>query len=552
MNKVYKYGLLAPTAGENIINQQCDLAWRSAVARARVENDYRRERRELERMNLPMVARIHDLEAQIECSRAVLRGLRTGRDKPDGLDAEALRQGIATWREEIRQLRPEAARERAAFRGTGQAATIKQARHDRLLELAQAFAGAGLFWGQRQLVELAHDQRCKIREDSLRIPTEWDAVGIQLQGGLPVEGVEEDPRLCLTPAAPVPGRSGKPCRRLRLRIGPADGVAEWPIILHRPLPADSTIRFAKVRRERIGRQLRWTAQLTLDMPDPVPVPRSEKMIAVAPRFVGSDDLGLVAATTRDYLGERTIYVLHPDIVGGLARATDLRAIRDTRRDAVLLAITAWLDQLAARPVGWPATIARWESCDRLRRFVWEWWRTHRVDGDDVVFADAEAWAYQDRHLWDYERHAERGALDRRLHDYRNWAAMLAERYDAIIVPGTDYRRMAVRRAEPERDHELSHEGSRQRVISSPGVLRTCLIAACASRGKRVLLSPHLEVETMWRERSSAVEKVRTARTAKFSARHHHPAGEEEEMRAAVVPSGEPLAEGAANDSPCGG
>lgn len=522
MVKVYKYGLLAPTAGAEIVAEQMDLAWRSAVARVRIETEYRERRAALERSALPTVGKIAGLTEDVERMRAALRQLRTGRKKPSTPEAILLTSEVRRVREQIKSLRPDAARERTAFRAAGELEALETWRKGKMLGAAQAFSAAGLFWGQRQLVEAAHDQRRKVWGERLRLPQGWGAVGIQIQGKLPVAEMAGDPRVQLSAPLPNPNRAGKRrdyLRLLRLRIGPNNAVGEWPIILHRPLPEDGVICHVKVTREQVGPKTRWAAHFTLDLPDPAQVVGDDSVVAVAPRFIGvADGRGLCVADIAASDGTRAAYLLHPQIVGGLRRAEDIRSIRDKARDALLPVIAEWAS--AGRvPEGWPKAIAQWESCNRLREFVRGWWAQHRVAGDEAIYELAVAWAYRDWHLWAYEHGASRGAIDRRTHDYRVWAATLAKQYGALKVSAHDFRQMAVRKAEPERETELSRKASRQRMMAAPGLLRSILIAAFVSRGKRVFLSPHGDADMMLRERSDAVEKVATARKAKFHKRH---------------------------------
>lgn len=516
--KVYKYGLLPPTAGAEVIAQQCDLAWRSAVARLRVYEAYRDRREALYQQQSELLARVAELRQRLAEARASLRRLRTGRRAPDSGEAALLKAQICAAAESLRAAREDAKGERQRVREAGGLAALDRDLKADYLSLARAFAAAGLFWGQRQLVEAAHDQRVKAR-DRLQVPQQWGAVGLQLQGGLPVDRLASDPRVSISPdATPIPGRHGQPRQRLRMRIAPGNGVAEWPIIMHRPLPAGAVLRFAKVVCESVGRRVVWTAHLTLAMPD-VETRTDGEAVAIRPTFARRTDGWLIVSEGHDAAGPLIPFALHPRIEGALAKVADLRSIRDKERDQVLAAIEAW--RQAVQPEGWPATIARWESCDRLRRFVRQWWAAHRVAGDEAIFAQAWAWSTQDLHLWDWERHAARKALGRRLHDYRVWAAGLAAQYAELVIPATDYRVVAKRKSTPERaETELTAAASRQRTLASPGLLRRVLVEAFRGRGGRVVELPAASSAlVLWRERSSGVEKVRAARKAKFASRH---------------------------------
>lgn len=524
--KVYKYGLLPPTAGAELVAQQCDLAWRSAVARLRAYEAYRDRRELLYQQQSDLLARVDEMRQRLEQARAALRRLRTGRKAPDSEAASLLRMQIRELAASLKASREAAKAERVRVREVGGLAALDRSLKDEYLSLARAFAAAGLFWGQRQLVEAAHDQRIKAR-DRLRIPEQWGAVGIQVQGGLSVDRLETDARVQITSEAlPIPGRHGKPRPRLSLRVAPENGVAEWPIILHRPLPDGAMIRFVKVVCESVGRRLSWTAHFTVVVPD-VTLRTDGDAVVVRPTFARQTNGWLIVAEGWDAAGPLTPLALHPRIEGALKKVADLRSIRDRERDTVLAAIEAWRQQV--QPAGWPLGIARWESCDKLRRFVRQWWAVHRTEGDETIFAQAQAWAQQDLHLWDWERNAARKALGRRLHDYRTLAAMLATQYGELVIPATDYRIVARRRSVPERaETELSAVASRQRMLASPGLLRRVLVEAFQSRGGRVREAPSApSALAMWRERSSAAEKVKTARKAKFSARHKVAMAEDE-------------------------
>lgn len=537
MTKVYRYGLLAPTEGAEIIAQQCDLAWRSAIARLRCYEAYRTEREAILQAEAPAYAEQQTVREQMTADREALRALRTGRELPTGPEADIIRARLAAAKARLAALATEAKEQRRQLIASGRFAALEERLRSDYLQLARMFAAAGLFWGQRQLVEAAHDQRIKAR-GHLRYPKTWGAVGIQLQGGLSPEALATDPRVSISPdALPVPGRSGKPRPRLRVRIAPHDGTAEWPIILHRPLPAEGSIRFVKVTSTRLGRQVRWEAHFTVTLPDPAPAVADGddgRVVAVRPTFtrIGEE---LVVAELADHVGDPggaaplPPEVLHPAVQGGLDRARGIQAVRDKARDGLLAAIGAVRASGSSLPRIIPPHIARWESCDKLRQFIVGPWKRAVMAGeapDDELWRMAVEWATHDAHLWDWQQHARARALARRLHLYRVFAARLVERYDTVLLPDINYASVAKRRAAPERDTELSAKASSQRVMAAPGLLRQCLEQACQARGKRVVLvQAHGSPLEMLRERSSGVIKQATARAAKFAKRHRSPAAE---------------------------
>jgi hypothetical protein len=521
--KVYKYGLLAPTAGGDVIAEQCELAWRASIAMLRAHEAYRVEREALQRQLSSLCDELAAVRQQIAEDRKTLRGLKTGRQEPKDDGAVAVRTRIQMAAQRAKELAPVAKAERQALRTGERMAALETSLEAEYLRLWRAFTAAGLFWGQRQLVASAHDQRVKAR-GRLRFPDRWGTVGIQIAHGMAPSALANDGRCELTDVQPVPGRKGKPRQRLRLRIGPNDAKAEWPIVLHRPLPEDASIRFVKVTCKRIGREIKWDAHFTINVPDvPVAAVVDPKVVTVRPTFtqVGGE---IIVAEMADAGGPLSPEALHPAVSGAVERARGLQAVRDKARDSLLAEIAARKERGESVPPVLPATIARWESCDRLRQFVLgPWSRAAATSPENAgeLFVVALAWAKHDLHLWDWERHAAETSVARRTHLYRCYAAGLAERYDTVVVPSVNYAEMAQRRAKPEQERELSKQASRQRVVAAPGLLRALVVQAFQSRGRQVIEVPANGSPAELLALARTVGRVKTVkvRAAKFAKRH---------------------------------
>lgn len=508
--KVYRYGLLTPTAGAELIDQQMDLAGRSAAARMRAYHDYCDARDDIYAHYAAAHTEMAALEGQIQMLRKALRADKRQTD---------LKATIHALRQRLREVRQRANTERAAVRAQGKLATLDAALKAEYLRLARLFTNAGLFWGQRQLVEAAHDQRVKTsRGQKPPVRTGFHAVGIQIAGGIAPAALAMDPRCSITDAQPVPGRMGQPRPRLRLRIGPHNGIAEWPIILHRDIPPDASIRFVKVTRRQVGFHTQWEAHLTVTIPDIIAPDDDGTAVAVKPRFRYDEATSaLVAADACGSDGQRSVYAVSSEVVDGIRLVCTLQSIRDRNRDAFLPALVAWMAE--TKPPHFPSTIARWESCNRLRAFVQGYWATHRLAGDESIFAQASAWARQDAHLWTWAANQRQKVLARRTHEYREWAARLAARYSTVVVDTVNYAHLAMRHARPEADSVLHKRASQQRMLAAPGMLRAAVVQAFQARGKRVVEVDPSDVETMLRERAGGREKTVGVRRAKFATRH---------------------------------
>jgi hypothetical protein len=575
--RVYRYGLLPPTAGEATIATQCDLAWRFACALFRLNEAYR-QAREARATEQPHAAPLREewqrLKAGIDEDRTILRQLGTGkprrrrpRSPADEEAAAALRQRIRERQARRKDLWPQVKAERGRLREAGYFAEIDAAHHAALEDLRHRFVDAGLFWGQQLLVEQAEQQRQQAGRDG-RPPQRWDVVGIQIQaasattyppkGLMPVGAVQAtkaDPRVWISPQAqPVPGRRGAPLPRLRLRISAAGSPmewAEWPIILHRPLGAvgytpqtralpkrarewviaeGAMVRWVKVTRTYIGPDVRWEAHITVDGPDPIPR-AGTRVLAVRPTFARGPNNSLIVAEFWDASGTLPPFALHPHILGegppgtgtgGFAGADRLQSIRDRERDTLITALRDWQAAWKPIPACWPTTLERWQSCQRLRAFVQTTWAQARVDGDESLYAMASRWAAHDAHLWRWARHALTTAIARRDHEVRVRAATLLSHYDILKIPTIEkvnYRRIARRHSAPEQEQELSDKGSHQRVWAAPGRLRERFIQAALARGLRVVETDPGRPEEIYRERPSDAPRRTTARAARFAKRH---------------------------------
>jgi hypothetical protein len=388
-----------------------------------------------------------------------------------------------------------------------------------------ARALCGVYWGTYLMVE-------KARKASNKMPlydkhggpndpafVRWDgktgAVGVQIQNGCdPTKLLGDSSTLLqIVPRHEEHRRGGTPdskrsiaaANMLRLRVG-SDGRApvwaEWPIILHRPLPKGSLVKEAKViRRVRAGRE-EWSAMITVTFD-------AESRPGVAPTGgkVGIDlgwrvmppptessprphQEGIRVASWLGDDGACGDLVLSPRDLSALSKADSLRAIRDrsfdlarakllNARDAGVL--PPWLNEEVK-------TLGLWKSPNRLARLTTRWKLQRREAGlrefavarrrhesDESVdarvqevmrdsdptqaaFVELEAWRYHDEHIMRWESDQRTGALRHRREVYRIFAARLTRRYSTIVLEGNfDLSEIAKR---PEVDEDAENETAR--------------------------------------------------------------------------------------------
>lgn len=513
---VYRYGLLPPTAGGDLIAEQISRAHQYAHRLTEIE----RTRRAAVQAAAPadVLALRAEVDARVAAlaeARQAIRATRqrtrtrseTAGDRERVTEARAaLREAKERWKVARAAAHEDAGaiERRAVIEGEAQAA-IREAR-----------ATSGVFWGTYLRVEQAAEQARRAPvEPHFRRWTGDGAVSVQCQHGLPVADLVDggDRRVQITAMPePIPGRKGKPRPRLRLRVGSEgrDPVwAEWPVILHRPLPSGSTLLWADVHRSRVAGRDEWSAHLTLRLAEDW---RREAcgtgLLAVDLGWRQRGDDILRVGYWRHEDGRHEEILLEPRIVTGLRKADDLRAIRDRHLDELRPWLAAWLHEhvswrpaaqelretrpwlavQAVSPPDWLAPLtehlALWRSPARFAALALRW-REARWDGDGDGYDRLVAWRRRDRHLWLWEVHQRRGVLRRRRDSYRVLAAHLARTAGTLVIEEFDLRPLAARPA-AESEEAPQAVARAHRVVAAVSDLRTCLRQAFLARGGRVV------------------------------------------------------------------
>lgn len=98
------------------------------------------------------------------------------------------------------------------------------------------------------------------------------------------------------------------------------------------------------------------------------------------------------------------------------------------------------------------------------------------------FAAIQAWAIQDRHLWEWQENQRINALRQRREFHRLVAVKLATQYETLILEDFDLSKMAKRPKVGEEKAKDSDTARSNRHMSAPGEFRTILIQAFRARG----------------------------------------------------------------------
>ena len=278
----------------------------------------------------------------------------------------------------------------------------------------------GLHWGTYQHADEAHSDSCRSTKifDDVRtfVPGDVGCVAVHLQPARTLDAAEDWIRIggVVRHGSEI-DKSGRvrPTRHreVKLRIGSGeDGPLRvtMHVLMHRELPKDGVVSWAKVKRFRVGSKFRWELLVTVTSSARESMSRdssSRRAHSVGVDIGWRQLEGRVRIAywwgTDGRSGEVTIsnYVLSGD-----DKADSIRARRDDEKNVMRGKIHAWISSLADRSL-WiveetrflPAWLKTWRFVRLVAR-----WRDERIPGDEEIYEAAVAWLKHDRHLWDWE------------------------------------------------------------------------------------------------------------------------------------------------------
>jgi len=529
--RCFKFGLLAPVAGADLVHEQMLLGHRyrnRLVELERARRDSYSDALTTDPKYAAIRGEVRELEEQYELQCAAIQESRSGSKRrlqePEGVESAAVLK---------KELRDRRKMLKAAEADARKRPDVKEAireSNDEFHEAGKAayaeYAELGLAWGTRcSWNRVAKDQFRKGPPPRYR---RWDggstiAVQLQSQGdrnGYGVEAIfgkdetESAARRLVqidrTPTARRAGRAGMlrraPTRKdigvVRLRVGSAgrDPVwAEWPVVLHRDLPRGARVKWVRVKAHRVATKLSWSLHIEFELPrswikEPCGEGGAVALDLNWRRVARADDLEQVTLKVGSWTaedGEGGNVLLNPNVSGQFEQADRNRGIRQTHFDEIKKALRPLLKaaRLGEEHRERVETLSRWKSMNRLAGLA-HWWRENRCPGDEVALAAMEAWRVRDKHLFEWKANARRKALERREHDYRNLAVTLARRYSVLIVENINLSTLAARHDPEAPDYEeRSDKASSQRFQSAPSELRKAFIQAFEDRGAEVIKVP---------------------------------------------------------------
>lgn len=519
--RVYSYGCFAPKTGRDVFEQQLRAAHNYYNKLVEIEHARRKaivEAKALMEDIAPLEQRVKELEFEIESALKALNAKRAGHDRNFDVKKESeYVKEIKAALKVARKVRSDKSKE---MKGDPRLKEIYKKAEDTAREAVKdARANSGVYWGTylkiEEAVKQAIDAPPVVRPGKPPIPWEklpkfrsYDGSGkvaVQIQDGMTVEGLFSE-KGTLVRVRPVPVDTFERLRHQRrlasrtsvmLRVDSTEKSkpvwAEFPIILHRPLPKDSNIKWAWVLRYKVGLRFEYRFQLVIESTEFESPPAFGKgKVALDLGWRAGWDEERPAGTIRvAYMGDdagRFEEVLVPQKVPlEISKVNSLRGIRDRNFDLAKTWFKSWCE---GRDVpDWLRKevqyLHKWKAPRKLA-VVADAWKKQRFEGDEIIVEGLLAWAKQDRHLLFWEANQRNRTQTHRREEYRKLAKRLATAYEVIVLEKLNHRAFE-KEASPE--NGIPSDGSTQRAnkkLASPGELKDCILAAAQKYGARVL------------------------------------------------------------------
>lgn len=494
---VYRYGLLKPIEQNAAVRDAMFRAHQYRNVLVEVERGRRAAMREAEAAygNGPaLLEAVETAETFVQAALELRNKERMARgnkkDTPEVKEmvrdaTDAKKSAVAAWRDYRRSLVDD---------------PRMQAERDRINNLAgdlrrSARSHCNIYWGTYILIEAADEASRKQPLYEGAKPNDpsfvrWQGegrIGVQLQGGLPSEDAFGSSTLLRidpvpeeawhSPTRGVRRKKSRTCLRIRVGSHP-DKTPVWavfPMIMHRPLPQGSTIKNATVSLHKIGPREEWSVQITVALADGFVRRRSVPADGAVSVDLGwrTTQTGIRVATYASTDGTVEHIELPDTWISQLRKADDLRSIRDKNFLATKTSLITSIEglNLPEWMRRYTATITHWRSPDRMANFV-RFWKDRRWVGDQEAYEAAEAWRYQDFHLWQWETSQRKKALRHRREIYRCLAAKLAAKYRTVVLEDFDLRPVVIAKPPAHAvDDTVSTPGARHnRQMSAPSEL----------------------------------------------------------------------------------
>jgi hypothetical protein len=276
-----------------------------------------------------------------------------------------------------------------------------------------------------------------------------------------------------------------------------------PVVMHRPLPEDATIKEIKAVRYRVGTKTRHRVQFVMTRAD-----GWQKSDCAERGKVGIDvgwrkaPTGLRVAYWTGDDGRSGELVLPQKMLDQYYSIEAMKSERDVRFNEVMSVFRAWLkiNDIPEWLKKKTETAGQWESQNRLAGLIRIWFIEREAErkarreagqplyrGNDLALAamldELEDWRRWDEPRYNRQEETRERVLGWRNEVYRNFAAVMRREYKAVCLEDISWKKIFMHAAPEDAKYDAGIRLNMQ--FASPATLQKCL-----SQSAR---------ETIWRE-----------------------------------------------------
>lgn len=370
-----------------------------------------------------------------------------------------------------------------------------------------------MYWGTYLLCEASAQQAAKMADGDLsydETPPHLlrSRIGVEIQGGMGVADLSSDSQMQIGPMPAFRARrsDGKLRARfkaartsLRFRVDSDEKsrpiFAEFPMIMDRPMPADSKIKEAYVARTPHSTRHPWQYHLCVvlesrELERTLPHPSQEGKTTINLGWRLLEDGSIRVATVNNDARSPRFVELPARHVSGYRRCASLQSLLDKKFEAIKKQISAWIASHEDLPTPFLASFENlplWKSQHRLAELA-HYWKDNRVTGDADLWPFVERWLERYHHLGDWLYFQRRKLQNYRKDFYGRVAKELALASAEIVIDTFKIADVAKRPA-AEIEEEGGDLARRNRMIAAPSKLRLAIVQAAAKHHCPVLAAP---------------------------------------------------------------
>jgi hypothetical protein len=467
--------------------------------------------------------RINEVKSRLSDMDIQRKELRKDKRSKHGVHTEPLDEAIKASKSELKELSAQAKEIRTAAKERIKAeSTALKDNDDHRKELVKAARNAsGLWWGNYNAVCNSYDTaRSKAMKEGAELKFHrFNGSGrftCQIQGGLPTEDLlagkhsiaqirlidgttfteaahKRPPALMLQEVGSR--RDSRQYGILSITVytfkddqGGHRRTLDFPIILHRPLPENATLKQLVVNRKKVGTDYRWSVTFTFTgEAEPVnnPSPLSCGINLGWKQVKG----GLRIATVQDGHGEPRHIVLPQHIVDRLDYVDgDLKSRIDTAtNENFAWILDKWKGDDLPEPLAEVRTGLRRAKKPHPAKFAKAVfvWREQCPEYMSDAYQEAEKRRKAVKRLSLEHSHLRDKVLRCRQDFYRVEAKKLAEKYSRIVLDKMDLRKMAALEKSDGTPNELNDKARRLRTIAAVSEFREWLIKQAQKTGTAI-------------------------------------------------------------------